>query len=173
MEDCRGTTDEFETIPFHLVLFSAALVELAKYIPVHSLVLSSHHFICLPLFLFPFTVPCRLSLLNLNHLSFRFLTRVRSSLYSPMAAWIFLRTSSLVTCLITSGSISSQTLVRNPSETDSIKSQIPSKTSSGKKDSTKDAIKDTTSDSQVNSCFPYRWPPASLTLNIYFYLFLY
>ena len=36
-----------------------------------------------------------------------------------------------------------------------------------KKDNTKDAIKDTTSDSQVNSCFPYRWPPASLTLNIY------
>ena len=63
--------------------------------------------------------------------------------------------------------------MRNPSETDSIKSQIPSKTSSGKKDSTKDAIKDTTSDSQVNSCFPYRWPPASLTLNIYFHLFLY
>ena len=62
---------------------------------------------------------------------------------------------------------------RNPSETDSIKSQIPSKTSSGKKDSTKDVIKDTTSDSQVNSCFPYRWPPASLTSNIYFYLFLY
>ena len=66
-----------------------------------------------------------------------------------------------------------QEQIRDPSETDSIKSQIPSKTSSGKKDSTKDAIKDTTSDSQVNSCFPYRWPPASLTLNIYFYLFLY
>ena len=32
-----------------------------------------------------------------NHLSFRFLTRVRSSSYSPMAAWIFLRTSLLVT----------------------------------------------------------------------------
>ena len=32
-----------------------------------------------------------------NHLSFRFLTRFRSSSYSPMAPWIFLRTSSLVT----------------------------------------------------------------------------
>ena len=32
--------------------------------------------------------------------------------------------------------------VRNPSETDSIKSQISSKTSGGKKDSTKDAIKE-------------------------------
>ena len=100
----RGTTDEFATIPFHLDLFSAALVELAKSIPVHSLILSSHLFFCLPLFLFLFTVPCRIVFAKPedletwpNHLSFRFLTRVRSSSYSPMAAWIFLRTSSLVT----------------------------------------------------------------------------
>ena len=56
----RGTTDEFAAIPFHLDLFSAALVELAKSIPVHSLILSSHLFFCLPLFLFPFTVPWRI-----------------------------------------------------------------------------------------------------------------
>ena len=100
----RGTTDEFATIPFHLDLFSAALVELARSIPVHSLILSSHLFFCLPLFLFPFTVPCRIVFAKPedletwpNHLSFRFLSRVRSSSYSPMAAWIFLRTSSLVT----------------------------------------------------------------------------
>ena len=37
----RGTTDEFATIPFHLDLFSAALVELAKSFPVHSLILSN------------------------------------------------------------------------------------------------------------------------------------
>ena len=43
----------------------------------------------------------------------------------------------------------------------------------GKSTAQKDAIKDTTSDIQVNSCFPYRWPSASLTFNIYFYLFLY
>ena len=78
---CRGTTDEFATIPFHLDLFSAALVELAKSIPVHSLILSSHRFFCLPLFLFPFTVPCRIVFAKPedletwpNHLSFRFLT---------------------------------------------------------------------------------------------------
>ena len=59
-----GTTDVYTTILFHLVLFSTALVELAKSIPVHSLILSSHLFFCLPLFLFPFSVPCRLSLLN-------------------------------------------------------------------------------------------------------------
>ena len=100
----RGTTDEFATIPFHPDLFSAALVELAKSIPVHSLILSSHLFFCLPLFLFPFSVPCRIVFAKPedletwpNHLSFRFLTKVRSSSYSPMAAWIFLRTSSLVT----------------------------------------------------------------------------
>ena len=81
-----GTTDEFATIPFHLDLFSAALVELAKSIPVHSLILSSHRFFCLPLFLFPFNVPCRIVFAKPedletwpNHLSFRFLTRVRSS----------------------------------------------------------------------------------------------
>ena len=104
LEGRRGTTYELATIPFHLDLFSAALVELAKSIPVHYLILSSHLFFCLPLFLFPFTVPCRIVFAKPgdletwpNHLSFRFLTRVRSSSYSPMAAWIFLRTSSLVT----------------------------------------------------------------------------
>ena len=45
LEGRRGTTDEFATIPFHPVLFSAALVELAKSIPVHSLILSSHLFL--------------------------------------------------------------------------------------------------------------------------------
>ena len=59
LESRRGTTDEFATIPFHLDLFSAALVELAKSIPVRSLILSSHRFFYLPLFLFQFTVPSR------------------------------------------------------------------------------------------------------------------
>ena len=43
----------------------------------------------------------------------------------------------------------------------------------GKRTAQKDAIIDITSDSQVNSYFPYRWSPASLTINIFFYLFLY
>ena len=63
--------------------------------------------------------------------------------------------------------------IGKPSETDSIKSQISSKTSRGERTAQKDAIKDITSDSQVNSYIPYRWSPASITLNIYFYLFLY
>ena len=88
LEGRRGTTDEFATISFHLDLFSAALFELAKSIPVHSLILSSHLFFGLPLFLFPFTVPSRIVFAEPedletwpNHLSFRFLTRVRSSSY--------------------------------------------------------------------------------------------
>ena len=43
----------------------------------------------------------------------------------------------------------------------------------GKTTSQKDITIDTTSDSQVNSNFPNRWSPASLTFNNYFYLFLY
>ena len=64
LEGRRGTTDESATIPFHLFLFPAALVELAKSIPVHYLTLSSHLFFFLPLFPFPVIVPCRMSLLN-------------------------------------------------------------------------------------------------------------
>ena len=86
LEGRRGTRDEFATFLSHLVLFSAALVELAKSIPVHSLILSSHLFFCLPLFLFSSTVPSRIVFAKPedlvtwpNHLSFRFLTRVRSS----------------------------------------------------------------------------------------------
>ena len=103
--ECRqDTTDEFATIPFHLVLFSAALVQLAKSIPVHSLILSFHLLFCLPFALCPFTVPCRTAFAKpediqmwQNYLFFRVLTKVRSSSYSPMAAWIFLQTSSLET----------------------------------------------------------------------------
>ena len=43
----------------------------------------------------------------------------------------------------------------------------------GKRTAQKDTVIDITSDSQVNSNFPYKWSPASLTFNNYFYLFLY
>ena len=43
----------------------------------------------------------------------------------------------------------------------------------GKRTAQKDTIIDIISDSQVNSNFPNRWSPASLTFNNYFYLFLY
>ena len=43
----------------------------------------------------------------------------------------------------------------------------------GNRTAQKDAIRDITSDSQVNSNFPYRWSPASLTFKNYFHLCLY
>ena len=102
LEGRRDITDEFVTIPFYFLPFSAAPFELAKSIPAHPLILSSHLFFCLPLLLFPLIVPCRIVLVKQedlemwpNHLNFGYLTWVSSS-YSPMAAWIFLRTSSLV-----------------------------------------------------------------------------
>ena len=56
-----GTTDDFTTSFLHFSLFSTALLDLANSKPVHSLVLSSHLFLCLP-FLPPFTVPCKMVL---------------------------------------------------------------------------------------------------------------
>ena len=93
------------TTPLHLVLYSAAVAELTKNIPVHFLVLSSslHLFFCLHFLLFPFNLPCRIVFakpenfeMSPYHLSFHFLTKVSSSSYFPMAAWIVLRISSLV-----------------------------------------------------------------------------
>ena len=71
--------------------------------PVHSLMLSSHRFLCLPLRLPPWTVPCRIVLASPDdrvtcpyHFSFRLFTEVRRSSYSPMAFPILAFTSSLV-----------------------------------------------------------------------------
>ena len=93
--EARRTKGKLATIAFHLVLFLAALVELTKSIPVHSLLLSSHLFFYLPLLLFPFTVLRRIVFpkpedLEVwpNLLSFRFLTRVRSSSYSTTLMFV-------------------------------------------------------------------------------------
>ena len=79
----RGTTDDVATMPFHPSLSSAALRESPNPIPIHSLMLSSHLFYCLPLFLAPFTIPCRIVFAMPEdlemwpyHLSFRFFTMV-------------------------------------------------------------------------------------------------
>ena len=99
----RGTTDDVAKIPFHPSLSSAALRESTNPIPVHSLMLSSHLFFCLPLLLAPPTVPCRTVFAMPEdleiwpyHLSFRFFIMVRRSSCTPVAFWILLRTSSLV-----------------------------------------------------------------------------
>ena len=57
-----GTTDNFATSFLHFALFSTALWNLANSRPVHSLMLSSHLFLCPPCLLPPFTVPCKMVL---------------------------------------------------------------------------------------------------------------
>ena len=100
----RGITDDVATIPFHTSLSFAVLLESLNPIPVHSLMLSSRLFFCLPLLLAPFTVPCRIVFdmpedLEIwpYHLSFLFFTMVGRSSCTPTAFWILLRTSSFVT----------------------------------------------------------------------------
>ena len=83
----QGIADDVAAIPFHYSLSSAALRESPNHIPIHSLMLSSHLFFCLPLLLAPFTVHCRIchargswdEIMWPYHLSFRFFTMVRRS----------------------------------------------------------------------------------------------
>ena len=98
-----GTTDDVATIPFHPSLSSAALRETPNSMSVHSLILSSHLFFCLPLLLAPFTVPCKIVFVMPQdlelwpyHLTFHFFTMVRRASCTPIAFWILLRTSSFV-----------------------------------------------------------------------------
>ena len=99
-----GTTDDFATSFLHVSLFSTALWDLPNSRPVHSLMLSSHLFFCLPCLLPPFTVPCKLVLARRDeretgpyHCSLRLFTIVRMPSCGPIACWILARTSSLVT----------------------------------------------------------------------------
>ena len=95
-----GTTDYFATsFPFFSVLHS--LWELPNSRPVHSLMLSSHLFLCLPCLLPPFTVPCKMVLARPNeretwpyHCSLRLFTIVRRYSCGPIACWILARASS-------------------------------------------------------------------------------
>ena len=98
-----GTTDDFATSFLHFFVFSTALWDLANSRPVHSLMLSSHLFLCLPCLLPPFTVPCKMVLARPDerepwpyHCSLRLFTIVRRSSCGPIACWILARTSSLV-----------------------------------------------------------------------------
>ena len=61
-EGRRGTRGDFTTSFLHFSLFSAALLDLANSRHVHSLMLSSHLFLCLFCLLPPFTVPCKMVL---------------------------------------------------------------------------------------------------------------
>ena len=103
LADCWGTTVDFTTSSLHFLWFSAFHSMVFHSRPVHSLMLSSHCFLCLPLRLPPWTVPCRIVLANpddlvmcLYHFRLRLFTEVRRSSYGPMAFAILAFTSSMV-----------------------------------------------------------------------------
>ena len=95
-----GTTYDFTTSFLHFSLFSTVLLDLAKSKPVHSLMLPSHLFFCLPCLLLPFTVPCKMVWAKPDereicsyHCSLRLFTMVIRSPCGPIACWILERTS--------------------------------------------------------------------------------
>ena len=84
--DFWGTTVDFTTNFLHSLRFSAFRSMRFHSRPVHYLMLSSHRFLCLPLHLPPWTVPCRIVLASLDgrvtcpyHFSLRLFTAVRRS----------------------------------------------------------------------------------------------
>ena len=98
-----GTLDDFTTSFLHFSLFSTALWNFANSSPIHSLMLSSHLFLCLPCLLPPFTVPCKMVLVRPDeretctyHFSLRPITMVRRSSCGSIACWILAQTSSIV-----------------------------------------------------------------------------
>ena len=103
LDDCFGTTVDFITNFLHSSQFSAFCTMLFHSRPVHSLMLSSYCFLCLPLHFPPCTVPCRIVLASPDdletcpyHFSLCLLTEVRRSSYGLMAFPIVVFTSSLV-----------------------------------------------------------------------------
>ena len=80
---------------------------------------------------------------------------------------------SSVKMLISFIAVHSKSRKENPQKLTQLSSRSHPRHLVGKRTARKDTIIDITSDSQVNSIFPNRWSPASLTLNNYFYLFLY
>ena len=110
-----GTTDDFATSFLHFSLSSTALLDLANSRPVHSLMLSSHLFLCLLCLLLPLPVPCKMVFARPDEretwpyrCNLRLFTVVRSSC-GQVARWIYARTSLLVTwmrCVASCGSTS-------------------------------------------------------------------
>ena len=103
LADRWGTTVDFTTSFLHSSRFSAFRSAMFHWRPVHSLMLSSHRFLCLPLRLPPWTVPCGIVLASPDdrvtcpyHFSLRLFTVVKRSSYGPMAFPILAFTSSLV-----------------------------------------------------------------------------
>ena len=98
-----GTTDDFATSFLQFSLVSSALWDLPDSRPVHSLMLSSHLFLCLPCLLPPFTVPCKMVLPRpdeqktcLHYCCLHLFMLVGTSC-GPIACWILAQTFSFVT----------------------------------------------------------------------------
>ena len=92
LADRWGTTVDFTTSFLHSSRFSAFRNMMFHWRPVHTLMLSSHRFLCLPLRLSHWTVPCRTVLASPDdrvtcpyHFSLRHFTEVKRSSYGPMA----------------------------------------------------------------------------------------
>ena len=90
LADCWGTTVDFTTSFLHSTQFLAFRSSIFHSRPVHSVMLSSHHFFCLPLHLAPWTIPYRIVLASSDdhvtcpyHFSMRLFTEVRRSSYAP------------------------------------------------------------------------------------------
>ena len=95
LEGRWGTTDDFATSFLHFSLFSTALWDLPNSRPVHSLMLSSHLFVCLPGLLPPFTVPCKMVLARPDEREtwpYHCSLRLRRSSCVPVACWMLART---------------------------------------------------------------------------------
>ena len=93
--DRWGATDDLATSSFHSSRLSAFLLAVYRVMPVHSGMLSSHLFFCLPLLLPPCSVPCRIVLASPvdlvtcpYHFSLRRFTVVKRSSWGPMAFYI-------------------------------------------------------------------------------------
>ena len=100
--DRWGATDDLATSSLHSSRLSALVMAAPNVMPVHSGMLSSHLFSCLPLLLPPGTVPCRIVLASPvdlvtcpYHFSLRRFTLVKRSSWGPMACRVLVRTSSL------------------------------------------------------------------------------
>ena len=100
--DRWGATDDLATSSLHSSRLSAFLVAAPSVMPVHSGMLSSHLFFCLPHLLPPCTVPCWIVLASTEdlvmwsyHFSLRRFTVVKRSSWVPMACRVLFRTSSL------------------------------------------------------------------------------
>ena len=100
--DRWGATDDLATSSLHSSRLSAFLMAAPNVMPVHSGMLSSHLFFCLPRLLPPCTLPCRIVLASPvdlvtcpYHFSLRRFTAVKRSSWGPMACHVLFRTSSL------------------------------------------------------------------------------